>query len=95
MLSEVEYVKINFAYEHRRAGLSELADEADSKSVGGNIVRVRPPQPADKRTRFERIGSFLICAKATSQVHACMDLATARERAKLAERVLSRFQQPG
>ena len=29
-----------------RAGLSELADEADSKSVGGNIVRVQVPQPA-------------------------------------------------
>lgn len=28
------------------AGLSELADEADSKSVGGNIVRVQVPQPA-------------------------------------------------
>lgn len=29
-----------------RAGMSELADEADSKSVGGNIVRVQVPQPA-------------------------------------------------
>ena len=28
------------------AGLSELADEADSKSVGGNIVRVQVPLPA-------------------------------------------------
>ena len=28
------------------AGLSELADEADSKSVGGNIVRVQVPPPA-------------------------------------------------
>ena len=26
--------------------MSELADEADSKSVDGNIVRVRPPLPA-------------------------------------------------
>ena len=28
------------------AGMSELADEADSKSVGGNIVRVQVPLPA-------------------------------------------------
>lgn len=28
------------------AGVSELADETDSKSVGGNIVRVQVPQPA-------------------------------------------------
>ena len=26
--------------------MSELADEADSKSVDGNIVRVQVPQPA-------------------------------------------------
>ena len=30
----------------QHAGVSELADEADSKSVGGNIVRVQVPQPA-------------------------------------------------
>ena len=28
------------------AGVSELADEADSKSVGGNVVWVRVPPPA-------------------------------------------------
>ncbi len=28
------------------AGVSELADEADSKSVGGNIVWVQVPSPA-------------------------------------------------
>ena len=32
-----------------RAGLSELADEADSKSVDGNIVRVQVPPPASKK----------------------------------------------
>ena len=26
--------------------MSELADEADSKSVGGNVVRVQVPPPA-------------------------------------------------
>ena len=31
---------------HRHAGVSELADEADSKSVGGNAVRVQVPPPA-------------------------------------------------
>ncbi len=28
------------------AGMSELADEADSKSVGGNVVWVQVPLPA-------------------------------------------------
>ena len=32
-----------------RAGMSELADEADSKSVDGNIVWVQVPLPAYKR----------------------------------------------
>ena len=30
----------------QHAGVSELADEADSKSVDGNIVRVQVPPPA-------------------------------------------------
>ena len=40
----------------------ELADETDSKSVDGNIVRVRPPPPAPhgdpKLLRNERFGIF-------------------------------------
>ena len=31
------------------AGVLELADEADSKSVGSDTVRVRPPPPAPKK----------------------------------------------
>ncbi len=38
----LSYVNIIFV----RAGMSELADEADSKSVDGNIVRVQVPPPA-------------------------------------------------
>ena len=38
----LSYVNIIFV----RAGMSELADEADSKSVGGNIVWVQVPLPA-------------------------------------------------
>ena len=34
------------------AGLSELADEADSKSVDGNIVWVQVPLPAVKKLDF-------------------------------------------
>ena len=42
------YVNIIFV----RAGMSELADEADSKSVDGNIVWVQVPLPAYKNLRF-------------------------------------------
>ncbi len=31
---------------HPSAGVSELADEADSKSAGREVVRVRVPSPA-------------------------------------------------
>ena len=36
----------------RRAGVLELADEADSKSVGSDTVRVRPPPPAPNKSLF-------------------------------------------
>ncbi len=39
----LSYVNIIFV----RAGMSELADEADSKSVDGNIVWVQVPLPAE------------------------------------------------
>ncbi len=38
------------------AGVLELADEVDSKSIGSNTVRVRPPPPAPKyRCNFDEI----------------------------------------
>ena len=47
------------------AGVSELADEADSKSVDGNIVRVRPPLPAlakpVKSGFFDFEEGYLVC----------------------------------
>ena len=43
----LSYVNIIFV----RAGMSELADEADSKSVDGNIVWVQvPPQVSNRKS---------------------------------------------
>ena len=50
----LSYVNIIFV----RAGMSELADEADSKSVDGNIVWVQVPSPALKKLLFR--GVFLL-----------------------------------
>ena len=47
----LSYVNIIFVH----AGMSELADEADSKSVDGNIVWVQVPLPAYKRGCEKRI----------------------------------------
>ena len=54
------YVNIIFV----RAGMSELADEADSKSVDGNIVWVQVPLPAYKNLRFPtgNLRSFFFAA---------------------------------
>ena len=35
------------------AGVLELADEADSKSVGSDTVRVRPPPPAPIERKYD------------------------------------------
>ena len=52
----LSYVNIIFV----RAGMSELADEADSKSVDGNIVWVQVPPPAGTRFSILRnAGPFL------------------------------------
>lgn len=47
----------------KKAGVSESADEADSKSVDGNIVRVQVPPPAKSPNRFlgrEAIRTFFL-----------------------------------
>ena len=56
----LSYVNIIFV----RAGMSELADEADSKSVDGNIVWVQVPLPAYKRPQVSNRKSevFLFAA---------------------------------
>ena len=52
----LSYVNIIFV----RAGMSELADEADSKSVDGNIVWVQVPLPA-LRPPYLYILTLLFC----------------------------------
>ncbi len=41
----------------------ELADEADSKSVGSDTVRVRPPPPAPKKRIFLLVDSLILLQK--------------------------------
>ena len=52
----LSYVNIIFV----RAGMSELADEADSKSVDGNIVWVQVPPPALKKTGKQLFTCFFV-----------------------------------
>ena len=41
------------------AGVLELADEVDSKSIGSNTVRVRPPPPAPIKKLHRQLFYFL------------------------------------
>ena len=68
----LSYVNIIFV----RAGMSELADEADSKSVDGNIVWVQVPLPAVferfLKTRNLFLYSFLCGEFLIQQKQACL-----------------------
>ena len=53
---------------YSNAGVLELADEVDSKSIDSDIVRVQVPPPApNKRPYTRRVCGFLfgICIKGT------------------------------
>ena len=52
----LSYVNIIFV----RAGMSELADEADSKSVDGNIVWVQVPSSALRCEKALRDQGFFV-----------------------------------
>ena len=43
-----------------QAGVLELADETDSKSVDGDIVRVRPPPPAPNPRALKSARGFFV-----------------------------------
>ncbi len=59
--SRANHLKIAAMRRFFSAGVLELADEVDSKSIDGNIVRVRPPPPAPiKKTASHRGKRFFI-----------------------------------
>ncbi len=68
----LSYVNIIFV----RAGMSELADEADSKSVDGNIVWVQVPLPAVFE-RFLKIRNLFCC------IHIFMEFVIQQKQARL------------
>ncbi len=68
----------------KRAGVLELADEADSKSVGSDTVRVRPPPPApEKRQSADCLFSVLFALRRVvllrSDIVLCTVLLSLRE----------------
>ena len=57
------------------AGVLELADETDSKSVGGDTVWVRPPPPAFLIPKpFSGLGIFCVADKIQACLPFCLPL---------------------
>ena len=57
------------------AGVLELADETDSKSVGGDTVWIRPPSPAFLIPKpFSGLGIFCVADKIQACLPFCLPL---------------------
>ena len=62
MLDKNEKLRYNIKVSLPHAGVMELADVTDSKSVGSNTVWVRVPPPAPNRNTIRQGGvPFLLC----------------------------------